>query len=224
MRRVTGNQFKQFTDALLSAFPEHAALEQMVRVRLDRNLDAIAGGETLAETVHNLVRCAEANGLLGALVAGAVAEVPGNPELQALVATLVNQVNIQQSRPATAADTENLGERFDQTATALRDEIHGVERRLADRISGVEKRLDASQVTLRAEFAAAYQPLLTPAHSNQWLLGFLLFVGCLLFLAPDVRQLTGVNATGAILIAIPLFALSGFLLFSGMGFDWKVRR
>ncbi|ARV61587.1 hypothetical protein BZZ01_25810 [Nostocales cyanobacterium HT-58-2] len=77
-----GERLQQFQKALLSAFPTPAKLKQMVRFKLDKNLDAIAGGANLSETISNLIEWAEAEGKLEELLIAARKENPGNPALQ----------------------------------------------------------------------------------------------------------------------------------------------
>jgi hypothetical protein len=83
---LTGKQRRQLETALLSAFPSRDALTRMVAYQLDQNLAAIAGGDTLAAVVFNLVGWAHATGQIEQLIAAAQAENPGNPELRAFAA------------------------------------------------------------------------------------------------------------------------------------------
>jgi hypothetical protein len=48
--------------ALINAFPTRGALAQMLRFRLDRSLDEIAGPGNLRDTVFEVVTHAEAHG------------------------------------------------------------------------------------------------------------------------------------------------------------------
>jgi len=61
MQRMT-SLYKQLHIVLLDAFPNNADLRRMVRFYLGENLDAIAGGSTLSETVFGLIEWAEAQG------------------------------------------------------------------------------------------------------------------------------------------------------------------
>ncbi|BAZ26667.1 GUN4 domain-containing protein [Kalymmatonema gypsitolerans NIES-4073] len=76
-----GDRLQQFQKALLSAFPTTAKLKQMVRFRLDENLEAISTGN-LSETISNLIEWAEAKGKLEELLIAARKENPGNPVLR----------------------------------------------------------------------------------------------------------------------------------------------
>ena len=75
-------RLEQFHKALLSAFPTTAKLKQMVRFKLGENLDAIASGANLSETISNLIEWAEAEGKLEELLIAARKENPGNPVLR----------------------------------------------------------------------------------------------------------------------------------------------
>ena len=68
--------------ALLAAFPTKASLDMLVRLRLQTNLDAVAGGENLSADAFNLLVWAEAQGRLDELVTVARTENPGSPELR----------------------------------------------------------------------------------------------------------------------------------------------
>ena len=77
--KLTGKQLKQLHDALLGAF-SLADLQQMVKFELDENLDAIAGGGNLSQTVFNLIQWAERRGRMENLVQGAVNQNENNVE------------------------------------------------------------------------------------------------------------------------------------------------
>ena len=77
-----GERSQQFHKALLSAFPTPGKLKQLVRFRLDENLEAIAGGANHSEVVSNLIEWAEEQGRLEELLIAARKENPGNPALR----------------------------------------------------------------------------------------------------------------------------------------------
>ena len=81
-----GAQIMQFQEALLSAF-DGPGLAQMVRIRLDEDLAAVAGGANLSEMVFNLILWAERTGRTDELVVGASASNPQN----ALLKTFTSQ-------------------------------------------------------------------------------------------------------------------------------------
>jgi len=94
-RQLTGAERQQLTAALVGAFPDHDALEEMVSFHLNENLDAIAGGLTLTALVLNLVQWAEAQNRVPDLVAGAQAANPGNSALQAIAAQLARPAAVE---------------------------------------------------------------------------------------------------------------------------------
>lgn len=79
---LRGAQIMQFQEALLSAY-DGAGLAQMVRIRLDEDLAAVAGGGNLSEVVFNLILWAERTGRTEELVVGASASNPQNALLKA---------------------------------------------------------------------------------------------------------------------------------------------
>ncbi len=82
---LRGAQIMQFQEALLSAY-DGPALAQMVRIRLDEDLPAIAGGTNLREVVFNLILWAERTGRSEELVVGASASNPQNALLKEFTA------------------------------------------------------------------------------------------------------------------------------------------
>ena len=83
---LRGAQIMQFQEALLSAY-DGPGLAQMVRIRLDEDLAAVAGGANLSEMVFNLILWAERTGRTDELVVGASASNPQN----ALLKTFTSQ-------------------------------------------------------------------------------------------------------------------------------------
>ncbi|NMG10545.1 effector-associated domain EAD1-containing protein [Brasilonema sp. UFV-L1] len=77
-----GERLQQFHKALLSGFPTTAKLKQMIRFKLDENLDAIAGGANHSEVVSNLIEWANAEGRLEELLIAARKDNLGNPDLR----------------------------------------------------------------------------------------------------------------------------------------------
>jgi len=82
---LTGKQVQALRDALLDAYGDADELRMMVRIELDENLDAIAGGSNLRILIFNLVTWAERAGQVAALLDGAARHNAGNPALQQLV-------------------------------------------------------------------------------------------------------------------------------------------
>ena len=79
---LDGRTRKQFHEALLSAFPSKASLEQMVSFELDENLDTISTGGNYAEVVFTLIKWAQAQGRVKELLTAARSQNPGNPKLR----------------------------------------------------------------------------------------------------------------------------------------------
>src|SRR2546430_2368347 len=82
MEKLTGGQYKQLTDALITAFPAEAKLAQMVKFGLGKTLAAIAGGQDLTDVVFHLIQWAEAQGRTEDLIVAARNENPGNAALR----------------------------------------------------------------------------------------------------------------------------------------------
>ena len=78
---LSGEQRKKLLEALNDAFRDKASLERMLAFELDKNLDAIAGGNSLQDIVFNLIKIAEAQGWLEDLVCAARRSNSGNPLL-----------------------------------------------------------------------------------------------------------------------------------------------
>ena len=81
MKKLSATLYKEFQDALISAFPSFDTFEQMVRYQMSENLIAIAGDGVLNTVVFNLIKWAEANGQLDKLIEGARISNPGNRDL-----------------------------------------------------------------------------------------------------------------------------------------------
>src|SRR5688500_4233001 len=78
-----GRHVETLHRTLLSAFPTQRALEQMLRFGMDLNLAEIASGN-LSDQVFDVIRYAEARGVVPRLVESALAANPTNPDLRAL--------------------------------------------------------------------------------------------------------------------------------------------
>ena len=87
--KLAGSQIAQLLDALLDAYPRRDDLRIMMRVELDENFDAIAGGDTLRAAAFSLIEWAQRTGRTEELIAGARRSNPGNLALQAVSAALV---------------------------------------------------------------------------------------------------------------------------------------
>lgn len=78
---LTGKQLGELSDALLDAFNKQT-LAEMVTRKLNRNLDAIAGGDTFSAVAFNLVDWAKRSGYLTELIQGALDTQPRNQKLR----------------------------------------------------------------------------------------------------------------------------------------------
>ncbi len=102
---LRGAQILQFQEALLSAY-DGAGLAQMVRIRLDEDLAAVAGGGNLSEVVFNLILWAERTGRTEELVVGASASNPQNALLKAFMTQyLASAGGLAGAAPAGAVDS-----------------------------------------------------------------------------------------------------------------------
>ena len=88
VQRLSGKQIRELQKALLDAFPARDDLRMMVRVELNENLDAIAGGDTLRAVAFSLIEWAQRTGRTEELIAGAQRGNPGNAALRAAAAAL----------------------------------------------------------------------------------------------------------------------------------------
>jgi hypothetical protein len=85
--RLSGSQFKQLHEALLSAFDQES-LTKMVRLEMDVNINSVAGGSNLSAIAYNLIDWAQRTGRLGELIAASDRSSGDNPDIQAFVASL----------------------------------------------------------------------------------------------------------------------------------------
>ena len=81
---IPGYLLKQINEALCSAFPNKTELEMMVVYELNINLNQIASGGNLKETVHKLIIHYQASNQLDKLIDGALEHIPNNPQLKAI--------------------------------------------------------------------------------------------------------------------------------------------
>jgi len=85
-QRLTGPQWKALQDALTSAFPSRAKLEQLVSFGLDERLDMISCASALGHTAFEVIQWSQARGHTRRLFDEARRLNPGNPDLRALAA------------------------------------------------------------------------------------------------------------------------------------------
>ncbi|HEX2988953.1 MAG TPA: effector-associated domain EAD1-containing protein [Chloroflexota bacterium] len=86
--RLNGRQYERLVSALVDAYPTVFRLRQMLRYRLDKNLDTIALGDDLLEIAFKLVQAGEAEGWTSNLVLAARESNTGSPDLLALAEEL----------------------------------------------------------------------------------------------------------------------------------------
>ncbi len=82
---LNGRQIAQICDALVEAFTKDT-LRRLVRIELDRTLEAIADGENLSVVVFNLVTWAEKQGRIEDLIQAAHRQNGGHPQIRQLFA------------------------------------------------------------------------------------------------------------------------------------------
>jgi Effector-associated domain 1 len=80
--QLSGRQFEEFTRALIDAYSLQR-LREVLRFRLDKNLDAIALGDDLTAIVFRVIDTAEREGWTDRLLLAARESNPGNPGLLA---------------------------------------------------------------------------------------------------------------------------------------------
>jgi len=78
---LNGPQQRQLMNALLDAFPDYDALQQMVRFGLNENLDSIVSRGNLTTVAFELIKWAMAKGRLEELLVATIAENPQNLKL-----------------------------------------------------------------------------------------------------------------------------------------------
>ncbi len=102
MADLTGKQIERFCDALVAAF-DRSELEQLTRIDLEQNLEAIAGSGKLSVVVFELVTWAQRTGRVGDLLTAAQRRRPTNTALAALAQELGVAPAANPSAPSPAA-------------------------------------------------------------------------------------------------------------------------
>jgi hypothetical protein len=82
---LRGGQKKQLLDALVRAYPTYEDLELLLDLSLDRKLPLIVARDGHLTVVYRVIDAAETQGWTQQLIDAAIANNPGNPELQELV-------------------------------------------------------------------------------------------------------------------------------------------
>ncbi|BAZ39551.1 hypothetical protein NIES4101_55050 [Calothrix sp. NIES-4101] len=97
--KISGDELRKLSEALLDAYRSHNALKRMVKFQLEENLEAIAGTGILKNVVFELIDWAEAEGKLERLIIGAYEENSGNPKLKTFYETVFQTRFITYSVP-----------------------------------------------------------------------------------------------------------------------------
>ena len=83
MSKLTGEQYKELIQAFISAFPTKTKLKKMLRLKLDKNLEAIVGDGSLEDMVFELIEEFETRDRILELIQAAREENPDNSKLEA---------------------------------------------------------------------------------------------------------------------------------------------
>lgn len=129
--RLSGPQYKQLLEALISAFPTPDDLQSMVMFGLGENLHAIASGGDLRSTIFDLIRWAESRGHTDKLIKGALEEKPDNPKLRDFAASVgievpaADEAGSSTSKPSTPPDLnyENFDLLIDRGVSGYRARV-----------------------------------------------------------------------------------------------------
>lgn len=83
---------KSLFDALMDAYPDRESLRICIGLGLDKELDEIAGGKTMPETIFNLVSWARKTNQVEELMNAAYQNNPTNPRLKSFVLTALGKL------------------------------------------------------------------------------------------------------------------------------------
>jgi WD40 repeat protein len=114
---LSGKQLERLQDALIDAFPSQSLLEQMLWFKLEKKLNAIAGGSNLPDIVFKLIETASSQGWMESLIYAAHEKNKGNLKLKAFIEELVSHNLL---KPNKDASTKN-----NCKATALAQQLRG---------------------------------------------------------------------------------------------------
>src|SRR6266849_4331312 len=97
--RLTGEQYRRLTDAIVQALRKKTVVERVSRFSLNEDLDAIVGGDTLTDIVFNLIGWAESQERLEELLVETRHENRGNLLLKAVIEEiLATTLDVPQER------------------------------------------------------------------------------------------------------------------------------
>lgn len=149
MSQLAGRQLKQLHEALLDSFRSHSELNMMLRFELNESLDYITAGNTMNETVFDVIQWAERMGRTRELIDAARSQNPGNPRLAAFIESYHDEAVIEPTSNSTELSTkaiiengwDNLTEELDlsnRNLSILPPEIGGLTRLRVLNLSGNE--------------------------------------------------------------------------------------
>lgn len=99
MARLTGPEYKKWTEAFKDAFDKPASLEFIVRVATGKGLEQVAIGANVEEMIEILIHEADRGGWLKKLLDAAVERLPGNALLDALSVDFAAAMIIEPDSP-----------------------------------------------------------------------------------------------------------------------------
>ena len=87
---ISGQERRKLRDALIDAFPNKSALEQMLSFQLNKKLDQIALGDDLNTVVFKLIKQSEAHNWIQELIYAARNSNSGNSSLRVIAGKLLS--------------------------------------------------------------------------------------------------------------------------------------
>ena len=82
--RLNGRQRQQLSNTLIAAFPTPESLRRMLSAELEVSLNTLTGSGPYPDQLFDVVEWINAQGLVEALLQGAIAFNPSSPELEEL--------------------------------------------------------------------------------------------------------------------------------------------
>ena len=104
---ISGQDLEKLRDALIDAFPNKASIEQMLLFKLDKNLDAIAGGSNVQEVIFYLIKESKAENWTKDLIVAARESNPGNSSLEAIAEEILQQYYPEEQNQDLRTDNVN---------------------------------------------------------------------------------------------------------------------
>jgi formylglycine-generating enzyme required for sulfatase activity len=153
---LSGQQREKLKAALIHAFPNKTYLEQMLSFQLNKNLEAIAGGNNLEEITFNLIKLAESQGWIEELVHAAHKSNSGNPKLKVIVEELLTDFKVGETVIYLAEKQQKI-ENFVETQSTISNKRYDFNKETKKEISA-ELKLKSSLRKYRFEYAEVVQP------------------------------------------------------------------